>query len=828
MPPELPTGELIELAPEPSDVRDTEDGGAIVTLDASEETDTGFLDNLAETLPETELSAIASQFLDLIAKDKEARKKRDDQYEDGLRRTGLGDDAPGGASFEGASRVVHPMLTEGCVDFQARVMKELFPIGGPVKSAIAGEATRAKLAKAQRKTDLLNYQLTIQCPEFRAELEQLMTQLPLGGAQYLKCAWNEERNRPTFLFIGIDEMYLPYAASNFYTAQRRTHVQYLTEVDYRERVRSGMYRDVDLVAPGMVPEVSDVTVANDKIEGRQASSYNEDGLRTVFEIHTICVIAGDDRAGGSIAPYIITVDDSSRKVLAIYRNWAEDDETREEQQWFVEFSFVPWRGAYPIGLTHMIGGLSAAATGAIRALLDSAHIQNTPTGLKLKSKIGGQSLNPTPGQIDEIEAGINVTDIRQLFMPMPFNPPSTVLFSLLGFLVDAGRNVVRMTFDDIADMGANTPVGTTMARIEQGLQVYSTIFGRQHSAMGRLLRILHRLNGQYLDDQRLAREAGEELASQKDFQGPLDVAPVADPNIFSEVQRVAQTQTLTQRADLKPQIYNQRAVEMHVLETMKIPDPERFLLPAPEPKEQNAVNENVAATMGRPVTAFPEQDHLAHLATHIEYLMSPVFGMSQLIAPSFIPAILGHIKEHIAWWYAASVFEVSNVAIGADVGDAMKDVKADPEARKAIDRALQKAGAVVVQEGDAILAKLPGVIQQAMQIMQQFAPQPMQDPRVALEGQKLQQQAQADAQDAQIEQQRIQMDAQDSEQDRQVKVAVETLRQDREDARKSADIKARVLMNTDDNRTAMQLAAAEIASGERVAVSTGTGINPNP
>lgn len=832
---ELPAGEFAELPEIEDDVEDTEDGGAIVRLDEDAPSPSDdFYSNLAEELPEPELMRLASQFLDLIAKDKEARKKRDEQYEEGLRRTGLGEDAPGGAQFQGASKVVHPMLTEACVDFAARSMKEIFPSGGPAKDFVPGKATTKKLAKAARKTALLNWQLTVQCPEVRAELEQLMTQLPLGGAQYLKLGWKESRNRPDFLFVAIDDMLLPYAATNFYTAQRKTHVQYLTQLDYEERVKSGMYRDVDLTPVSLEPEQSLAGQANDRIEGRSQSSYNEDGLRTVYETYAIADLEGDGPK-----PYILTIDKATGKVLAIYRNWEEDDASHEELQWFVEFPFIPWRGAYPIGLPHMIGGLSGAATGALRALLDSAHIANSQTMLKLKGgTAGGQSLTIQPGQIEEIEGGLNVDDVRKLAMPLPYNQPSPVLFQLLGFLVDAGKNVVRTSMEDIADGNPNAPVGTTLAKIEQGAVVYSSIHARLHDAMARMLRILHRLNALYLDDERLEAEAGEELASREDFIGPLDVVPVSDPNIFSETQRFAQVQAVAQRAAALPQLYNQRKVEERILETLKIPNAEGLLNPPMEPKELNAVNENVAATMGRPITAFPEQDHVAHLQTHIAYMQSPLFGMNPLIAPAFIPGMLNHIKEHLALWYAAAIFNTATDALGEDLGDIMREMQEEdhkPEDARALDRMLAEASMGALQEGTQSFAALPAIIQQAQQVMQQFAPQPMQDPRLALEGQKLQAQAQRDQQRVQIEQARMQQDAAETQLNAQVdaaelqaKVAMEQQRQQSEDARKAAELQARMAMNTQDNATAMQLAQAEIASGERVAVSTGTGINPNP
>lgn len=812
-------------------VEDTEDGGAIVSLDDEDEDaerSPDFYKNLAEEMSEGELGDIAAEFLDLIEKDKEARKKRDEQYEDGIRRTGLGDDAPGGAQFQGASRVVHPMLTEACIDFASRAMKELMPPTGPVKDLILGEVTMEKVKKAKRKTALMNWQLTVQCPEFRAELEQLMTQVPLGGAQYLKTTWNEARNRPEFLFVAIDDMYLPFAATNFYSAQRKTHVQYLTTLDYQRKIKSGMYRDVDVVPPGSEPERSEVDKANDKIEGRNESSYNEDGLRTVFEIYVTTTLEDDDEP----SPYIISVDKTSRTVLSIYRNWDELDDTREELQWFVEFPFIPWRGAYPIGLPHIIGGLSAAATGALRALMDSAHIQNAPTMLKLKGgSRGGQSLNIQPTQVEEIEGGLNVDDIRKIAMPLPFNPPSQILMELLGFITDAAKGVVRTSMEDIsADMQADTPVGTTLARMEQGMVVFSAIHARLHDAMARLLRVLHRLNGMYLDDDDVEDEIGEDLATREDFEGPLDVVPVSDPNIFSEAQRYAQVQAVAQRAQLVPQLYNMRKVEERILNTLKIPNADELLATPLEPKEQNAVNENVTATMGHPVLAFPEQDHIAHLKTHLGYMMNPMLGSNPLIAPAYLPVMINHIKEHMAFWYATGVFELGTEAVGSDIGEAMRDMK-DPEERRSFDRMLAEASQTVSEEAVQVFQSLPAAIQKAQALLQQLTPPPPMDSAVQVAQQQVQMQAQNNQQRNQIEQQRLQTTAQQaaakaqldqakagnqaqlaqaklsqSEQNAARNAAIEAAKESAADQRDRMDLEARAAMNTQDNMTSIQIA----------------------
>jgi hypothetical protein len=846
---DLPEGETVELdTGDEADVEDTEDGGAIVTLDDEDEPkkgDSDFYANLAEDMGDTELKDIASTFIELLARDKEARKKRDEQYEEGIRRTGLGDDAPGGAQFQGASRVVHPMLTEVCVDFSSRAIKELFPAEGPVKDKIVGKLTKDRIEKARRKTDFMNWQLTTQSQNFRSELEQLLTQVPLGGAQYMKLGWDENRNRPNFLFVAIDDIYLPYAASNFYSAQRKTHVQYLTTVDYAERVKSGMYRDVDLTPPGESPVGSDAEQANNKVEGRDDTSYNEDGLRTVFEIYAVTDI--EDDVG--LAPYIITVDKSSSEVLSIYRNWDEDDASLEEQQWIVEFPFVPWRGAYPIGITHMIGGLSAAATGALRALMDSAHISNSQTMLKLKGgSRGGQSLNIQPTQVEEIEGGLNVDDVRKIAMPLPFNPPSAVLFQLLGFLVDAGKGVVRTTMDEVSDSNQNVPVGTTLAKIEQGMVVFSAIHGRLHDAMGRMLRILHRLNGMYLDDDMEEAEIGEEIAKRSDFTGPMDVVPVSDPNIFSEAQRFAQVQAVAQRSQMFPQLYDLRKVEERILDTLKIPDAAALLAPKMTPTEENAVSENVKATLGRPVVAFPDQDHIAHLKTHLAYMMSPALGMSKLIAPAYLPLMLNHIKEHVAFWYAEEVFKVADADANFDVEKAMREMK-DKETKQAFDQMLAEASLNVALKAQEAFASLPPVIEQAIAAIQSIQPPTPPDPaaqaamadiqmrgqveqaKAQLEGQKLQLAAQQEQNRLALEQAKMQGAQQEQAARLQLEQAklqndlqLEQMRADNSDTAKAAEIQAKIAMNNADNQTAMDLAAMEIANQTNVA----SNLNPNP
>lgn len=816
-------GEIVELLPENNEVEDTEDGGAIIRFENEEQNrvNLAHFENIVEEVDPSLLKEAVNDLLEKIERDKEAREKRDKLYEEGLRRTGLGDDAPGGAQFTGANKVVHPMLVEACVDFSARFMKEIFPPNGPVKSKIYGKSDQEKVQKADRKATFMNWQTTEQMPEFRSELEQLSTQLPLGGGQYMKFMWNNQHRRPQAEFVPIDDVYLPFAATNFYTAERKTHVQYITKMEYERRVRAGMYIDVDLGAPDD-PEFSKASIANDKIEGRKSTSYNEDGLRTIFEIYTY--LEFDE----GVSPYILSVDKSTGKALSLYRNWEADDPQHKELDWIVEFPFVPWRGAYPIGLTHMIGGLSGAATGALRALLDSAHIQNMPTLLKLKGGPGGQTINLQPTEVVEMEGGALIDDVRKLAMPMPFNPPSPTLFQLLGFLVDAGKGVVQTSFEKLSDQNANQPVGTTMALIEQGMVVFSSIHSRLHNSMARCFKILHRINSAYLTDEDIeAQNAGLEI-SPADFDGPLDVVPVSNPAIFSETQRFAQIQAIMERASALPQLYDGRKVEEMFLRTLKVPASE-ILIPEQQNENMDPASENVAATMGRPIYVLPQQDHMAHIMAHMSFLKSPLFGGNPVIVRTFLFPMATHLRDHLLNYYLSEAHEA--------VDQAQKQNLIQEEASEQVK--------VILQVQQLIEQQLGGFGQELAQIdqaAQQFRPQPPMPPdssmqiaqmNAQIQGQALQQRAQVDQAKIQIDQQKLQMQQQndaaklaDRQQERAEKLQAEQFRQMAESQRTAAEVAARERMNTADNDTAKLLAAAEMATGEKVAVSTGTGINP--
>ena len=719
---ENPDGSVdIELMTKGADIEELPDGSAVVNLDGygGPEENEDFYANLAESSDLMALDMTAMRYVELVLKDKSAREQRDKQYEEGIRRTGMGNDAPGGANFNGASKVVHPVMAEACVDFAARAIKEMFPPDGPTRTKIMGEVTEEKTAIAERKRDYMNWQLTEQIEEFRDEQEQMLTQLPLGGSQYIKLWYDEKKARPCCEFLPIDRVYVPFSAANFYTAQRVTEVHEITTFEFKRRIASGLYKDVDIIRATMEPEQSGAQKASNKIEGKKFED-NEDGLRTVFHIYTSLELDDDPYTKGEMAPYILMIDELDNEVIGLYRNWEEGDETMTKLDWIVEFKFIPWRGAYAVGLPHLIGGLSAALTGALRALLDSAHINNTATMLKLKgAKISGQSQQVEVTQIAEIEGAPGVDDIKKIAMPMPFNPPSPVLFQLMGYLEKAAKGVVTTAEEKIADVNSNTPVGTTQALIEQGAAVFSSIHARLHSSQARVLKILSRLNRWYLDDQRKGELVADLQIRKEDFAQNTDVVPVSDPHIFSETQRMAQIQAVMQIMEKHPQQFNQKAVIERFMKQIKIPSINELLVNTPPAEQRSPADENVAMALGQPAFAFITQDHLAHLQAHLDFGKDPIFGSNPLMAPQFVPTLLEHVKQHLTLWYLQRM----NGYVNKENSVAVNQYE-DSRFTANIDKLYALASQHVSMDSETVFSGVMPVITQMIQAAQQYAPQP--------------------------------------------------------------------------------------------------------
>lgn len=844
---------LSELVDQPNsgesdmEVTENDDGSATITPKAPPEGSDDFYRNLADDISPAELATISVSLIDLIEKDKQSREKRDEQVREGMQRMGLDKETIGGANFSGASNVTHPMYTKACIDFEARAIKELFPPGGPVRQHIPGTVTPEKADRARRKAIWMNYQLTRGMPGFRAELEQVLINLPMGGNEYQKLIPPAYKMKVGHEWISVDKMILPYAATNFYTAERRTHVQEITSQEFDRRVRVKMYRDIS-VGSTMNPEMtgSQETAAN--IEGKESDASNPDGLRTIYECdclfeikdprvrdsHTEALQDDTDHRGEDEGdepgpkPYLISIDESSREILSIYRNWARDDEEAERLEWTIEWTFVPFRGAYALGLPHIIGGLAIAATGALRALLDKAHISNFPGFLKMKGPAGtGQVIKPGPTEVTEVENSGEVDDIRKLLMAIPYDEPSNVLLTMLELLGNQAEQVIRTTIEE-SEAHGDVPVGTTLARIEQGMVAFSAIHGRLHNSMDRLLKILHRINKTYLEDKFVVEAMNEQIVTTKDFASDEDVLPVSDPNIFCEVQRYGQIQTVAQRATLLPQVYDLRKVEELILKQMKLPnDGKDLLIPKPEPSQLNPVNENIALALGRPIVAFPQQDHEAHINAHCDFFEDPFFQAIVGTNLGAISGLLQNLKEHFVFWYATKVHEIaSNAATEAaqaidpsaekvDIGDLPQSDEKDPEIGQMYDRMLAATSVKVmgqVQQNQS-LQRGAKIMQQLQQMLKSMQPPPVMDPTQAAMA-DVQRQKDKDQSDAQLKGKELDQHDAENKATQQTKLVIASQHEDAESKRRQETDLTKQQTNTQDNTTAITIAEMDIAAGK--------------
>lgn len=820
-------------------VVENDDGTATVELDAQDapEEESDFYANLAKTMAQDELDEIGQRYVKLIEVDIEARKKRDEQQEEGLKRAGLGGPAPGGADFEGASKVTHPVLAESYVDFAASTMKELFPSNGPVRTEILGQVTDEKLDKAQRKRDYMNFQLTREIPEYRGELESLLTQLPAGGSQFMKLYYSTQLKRAVVDFVPIDDFILPYSAKSYQRSQRKFHRMRKSEFEYGQDMEAGLYIDIHVSPmPDSPMNTTKSSTLTAKIEGKDNNYATEDEEYVFYEGSVWDTFTDSKRPKDRMCPYILTLDSDTGKVLSIYRNWdfekAGKQDKYEEQQYIVKFGFIPWRGAYDIGLPQLIGDLAASLTGALRALLDSAFIQNSQTLIKLKGRPGGESLSISPTQISEIDA-VGGDDIRKVMMPLQFNGPSPVLLQLLGYLTSAAKGVVSTSEEKIADAGSQMPVGTAMALIEQGAKVFSAIHARMHDSQRQCLEILHRINRQHIQGKVKFGEDERDYVTQKDFQGPMDVNPVSDPNIFSETQRYAQMQAILSLAEKFPQALSVAKIISRFLQLMKVPDYKDLVNSPPTPKPTNPAAENVGMAMGKPSMPFPEQDHMAHIQVHCDFLKDPMFGMNPMAVKVIAPPMIEHIKQHLLFWYADLMRLEGQTQLGEPVEERAKRDKTWQSDRD-ISEALAKASGAALAALKQASAQVQPVLQAAMQLLEKVSqPPPPHDPQSLIAAQELQQRAKEHADDHALDQQRLQNTATKQQTDAQIRekslmVALQKMmamlqgKKDEVDTDaattlEQSHIKARtdLIQTAEDNQTALEIASVR-GSGSRM------------
>jgi hypothetical protein len=608
-----------------------------------------FYKNLAEDMDERQLQDLANQLISDYKNDKETRKDWEESYTKGLDLLGF-KYTQQTKPFTGASGVTHPLLAEAVTQFQAQAYKELVPADGPVKAQIVGKRDAAKEDQAERVKEFMNYMLMDKMEEYTPEMDQLLFMLPLAGSAFKKINYDEVMGRAVSKFVPAEDLVIPYYVTNLNDCERITHIIKMTENQVRKSQVAGVFRDIELTEPES--KETDIQKQYNRLEGVSRPSEQEQDTRNILEMHVDLDI--EDSEEGIKIPYIVTIDETSQEILRIIRNYREDDPTAKKINYFVHYKFLPGLGFYGFGLIHMIGGLSTAATSALRQLLDAGTLSNLPAGFKTRGmRIRDDDQPIQPGEFRDVDApGGN---IREQFQLLPFKEPSATLFQLLGFCVEAGKR-----FAGIADMQSgedsqNRAVGTTIALLERGARVMSAIHKRLYYAMKQEFKILSRVISEYLPPEYpYDVYGGERTIKQTDFDDRVDVLPVADPNIFSMSQRVTLAQTQLQIAQTNPQIHNLYEAYRRIYTALGTKQIDELLIKPPEPEPKDPAIENMEGLQMKLPKAFPEQDHEAHLQAHKTFMKSRMVQVN----PQVYALFQGHISEHISQMATIQILQV--------------------------------------------------------------------------------------------------------------------------------------------------------------------------
>jgi len=602
--------------------------------------------NLAEVLSDSVLGSLSSDLSSKIDEDKSSREDWEEAIAKGLTLLGINYEERQ-QPFLGASGVTHPLLSEAVTQFQAQAYKEMLPPGGPVKTQILGIQTREVEDQAQRVKDFMNYQITEVMEEFDQDTDQMLFYLPITGSTFKKVYFDPTRQRAVSKFVPAEDLIVPYSASDLRTAERYTHVVRMTENQIRKLQVNGVYRDVDL-SPSEDDE-SDTTIRSktDDIQGLRPGYSDE--LYTIYEVHVDVDLEGFEDTGpdgeetGIKLPYIVTMDADSGKILSIVRNYREQDPLRRKRDFFVHYKFLPGFGFYGFGLLHMIGGLSRAATSILRQLIDAGTLSNLPGGFKARGvRIRNDDEPVNPGEFRDLD--VPGGDIRNALMPLPYKEPSGTLAQLLGVVVDSGRRFAQVADTKVADVNSQAPVGTTVALIEQGSKVISSIHKRLHYAQKAEFRMLAEIfaNNPMPYPYQVGPNINPQIMAQ-DFDGRVDILPVSDPSIFSMAQRLSLAQTQLQLAQAAPQMHNLYEAYRRMYDALDVKNIDA-ILPAPQPPApKDPATENSEALKGIPNVAFKEQDHRAHIRVHAALLQSPAISTN----PQAELIIQAHIQEHV-------------------------------------------------------------------------------------------------------------------------------------------------------------------------------------
>ena len=724
------SGEVMEDGTTASMEYDPEDGGVVVEFkppeddrakEQIEETEEEFYRNLVDDLDEEFLQDLSEEVYENFEADKDSRAEWESMFERGFDLLGLKLEEAS-EPFEGACTAVHPIMIESAVKFQSKAIQELFPPSGPVKTQILGNVTEEKQEQANRIKQFMNYQLSDMMPEYFDESERMLFHLPLIGSAFKKIYFDGSLNRPVSEFVPIDQFYVNYHATDLRRADRYTHVIYRSPVEMQRDINSGMYADIEL-PEASTPELSGLSQKMDTILGLSPSSQN-DPQYVLLEQH--CYLDLPERfaeGDGLLLPYIVTIEAKSRQVLSIRRNYDKDDKRREKKIFFTHYRFVPGFGFYGLGLIHFLGNLTMTATAAMRSLVDAGQFANLPGGFKAKgTRIVGDNDPIAPGEWKEVEAVGN--DLSRMIIPLPYKEPSQVLFQMLGFVTQTAQKFADSTEQVVADAASYGPVGTTMALLEASSKFFSAIHKRLHKSQKEELKLLARINYEYLPDESMCDiPEGTIPIRRSDFDGRIDVIPVSDPNIPSNAHRMMMAQMALQLSQSSPPgMFNVEELNRTILQSANMPNIDKIMPKKPDPMPLDPLSDIAAAVKGLPIKAFMGQNHDAHIQAKMAYLQDPMNGGNPLMQ-RVAPVLQANMQEHMLMKYQEQIEGVSQQMV-QQYGQQAMQAGIDPNDPRVQDMVVAQAAQQVAQ-ANAAMAQM----------------QQMQTPEaqmVALEGQRLQ------------------------------------------------------------------------------------------
>lgn len=637
-----------QVGPEDVQVEQDEDGGATITFDPEAINQPGtneHFDNLADLLPEDVLGTLGSELYENYMQYKASRKDWEDAYTKGLDLLGFKYENRS-QPFTNASGATHPVLAEAVTQFQAHAYKELLPANGPVHTQIMGVINRQKEDQATRVKNFMNYQLMNVMKEYEPEFDQLLFYLPLSGSAFKKVYYDELLGRAVSKFVPADDLIVPYTATSLEDAESIVHVLKMSENDLRKKQVAGFYRDVE-ITPGYSQE-TEVDKKERELEG--VKKTRDEQMFTILEIHTNLDLEGfedkdmEQNPTGIKLPYIVTIDTSSREVLSIRRNYKAEDPLRNKIEYFAHFKFLPGLGFYGFGLIHMIGGLSRTATNALRQLLDAGTFSNMPAGFKQRGiRVRDEAQSIQPGEFRDVDApGGN---IRDAFMPLPFKEPSATLLQLMGIVVNAGQRFAAIADMQVGDGNQQAAVGTTIALLERGSRVMSAIHKRLYVALKKEFVLLSDVFKTYLPPEYPYDViGGQRNIKVADFDDKVDIMPIADPNIFSQSQRISLAQTELQLAMSNPGMHNMYEAYRDMYTAIGVKNIDKILPPPQQPMPMDPAAENIMAMSGKPFQAFKGQDHRAHITSHLNFMATNMVKNN----PVIMGALQKNIFEHIS------------------------------------------------------------------------------------------------------------------------------------------------------------------------------------